>query len=274
METPPLPTTPALKVGHQRLKEKNLLVIGGGQRVFDPATDPIGNGRAMCEVFASQGANVVVADQNLESAQVTVERIRALGGSASAIQTDVSRPDFAEQMLSNAEMAFGPLHGLVYNVGIGIEALDLEGVEPEDWDRTFSVNVRGAALALKAASDRLSSDGAVVLISSTAGLKSGGRLVAYQTSKSALFGLMRHAANELSTRRIRVNTICPGMVDTPNGRATNEANPNRAARSAQIPLGRMATAWDIAYAATFLVSDESSFITSQILAIDGGTTGI
>ncbi|MFE5706519.1 SDR family NAD(P)-dependent oxidoreductase [Rhodococcus koreensis] len=259
--------------GHNTLAGKKILVIGGGQRVVDSATDPTGNGRAMSVLAAREGADVLVADRDLRSAQDTVEIIEHADGAAHAVRADVSDPGYADNLVHGAIETLGGLDGMVYNVGIGIEALDLAGVEVDDWDRTFAVNVRGAALAIKAAVPLMNPGGSIVLISSTAALRSGGRLVAYQASKAALTGLMRHSALEASDRGIRVNIVCPGMVDTPNGRATTAANPNRLDRVATIPLGRMATAWDIAYAVSFFLSDQSSFVTSQVLAVDGGTTG-
>ena len=260
--------------GHGTMHGKRILVIGGGQRTVDPETDPVGNGRAMCRLAAREGAEVVVVDRDAASARATVDLITAEGGIAHPLVADVSDPSYAGPMVESALELLGTLDGLIYNVGVGIDHLDLAGIEVEDWDRTFAINTRGPALAIKAALPKMAPGGSIVMISSTASLRTGGRLVAYQASKAALAGLMRHCASEASDQAIRVNIICPGMVDTPNGRATSSANPNRLERIQQIPLKRMATGWDIAYAVNFLLSDQSSFITSQILAVDGGATGL
>ena len=258
--------------GRQRLTGHRVLVVGGGQRVFDADTDPIGNGRAMCVLTAREGAEVAVVDQNLGSAQATADMITQDGGTAHALAGDVSRPGDAARVVEGAAALMGGLDGLVYNVGIGIGALDLDGVDVDEWDRTFAVNVRGAMLSLRSALPLMSPGGSVVLITTTASIRAASRLVAYEASKAALYGLMRHTAKEAAAHGIRVNTVAPGLVDTPNGRAAGAGRPERAASA--IPLGRMATAWDIAYATLFLLSDESSYITSQTLAVDGGRTGI
>lgn len=260
--------------GYGTMAGKGILVIGGGQRVVDPASDPVGNGRAMSLLAAREGATVVVVDRDLASAQTTVDLITEEGGTAYALEADVSDPDYAPAMISSTIDLIGAIDGMIYNVGVGIDRLDLAGIEVEDWDRTFAINTRGPALAIKEALSKINPGGSIVMISSTASLKTGGRLVAYQASKAALTGLMRHSASEAAKRAIRVNIICPGLVDTPNGRATTGANPNRLERVQKIPLKRMATGWDIAYAVTFLLSDQSSFITSQVLAVDGGATGL
>jgi NAD(P)-dependent dehydrogenase (short-subunit alcohol dehydrogenase family) len=108
----------------------------------------------------------------------------------------------------------------------------------------------------------------VVLISSLAGLKPGSRLPAYDASKAAQFGLARHAAIEGARRGIRVNTVAPGLIDTPLGRAATAGRPSRG--TTRIPLGRQGTAWEVADAAVFLLGSRSSYVTGQVLAVDGG----
>ncbi|MGO1183312.1 MAG: SDR family NAD(P)-dependent oxidoreductase [Micrococcaceae bacterium] len=258
--------------GRGRLQGRRVLVVGGGQRVFDAETDPIGNGRAMSILYSREGADVVVVDANLDSAQVTVDAIRANGGNATALQADVSDPEAVPGMIAQTTQILGGLDAMVYNVGIGIGDLDFAGVDLSAWDRTFDVNVRGAMLTLREALPVMSEGGSIVLISTTAAVRSSSRLVAYEVSKSALMGLMRHAAREAATRGVRVNMVFPGLVDTPNGRTAGAGRPDRAASN--VPLGRMATGWDIAYATLFFMGDESSHVTAQTLAVDGGRTGI
>jgi NAD(P)-dependent dehydrogenase (short-subunit alcohol dehydrogenase family) len=258
--------------GRGRLTGRKVLVVGGGQRVVDAATDPVGNGRAMSALFAREGAHVAVADVNITSAEETVGLIEADGGRAFAIQADISRPEDIERMVVEAYDGLGGLDGMVLNVGIGVGALGLQGVTPEDWDRTLAVNLRGPMLCCRAALPRLADGASVVLISSIAGQMAGSHLPAYDASKAALFGLMRHVALEGSRRGIRVNTVAPGLVDTPLGRATTRGRPGRA--NTRTPFGRQATAWEIAYAALFFMSDESVYVTAQTLAVDSGLTGI
>ena len=119
---------------------------------------------------------------------------------------------------------------------------------------------------------RLADGASIVFVSSIAGLRAGSQLVSYDASKAALGGLMRHVALEGSRRGIRANVVCPGLVDTPLRRLASAGRPSRA--STPIPFGRQATAWEIAYAALFFISDESVYVTGQTLAVDSGLTGI
>lgn len=258
--------------GRSRLKGRRVLVVGGGQRVANAETDPVGNGRAMALLFAREGAEVAVADMNLSSAEETVARIVEEGGKAHAIEADISKPDEVTAMIAEAERALGTLDGLVLNVGIGVGGLGLEGATPEDWDKVLTVNLRGPMLCCKAALPRLADGSPIVFISSIAGLVAGSRLPAYDASKAALGGLMRHVALEGARRGIRANIVAPGLVDTPLGRLATQGRPSRG--RTPVPFGRQATGWEIAYAALFLLSDESVYITAQTLAVDSGMTGI
>jgi NAD(P)-dependent dehydrogenase (short-subunit alcohol dehydrogenase family) len=258
--------------GRGRLAGRRILVVGGGQRVLDPATDPIGNGRAMSLLFAREGAKVAVADMNLVSARETVDRISADDGSAFAIEADISQPEDVERMVSEATDGLGGLDGLVLNVGIGVGQMNLAGATADDWDKVLAVNLRGPMLCCKATMPYLEEGSSIVLISSIAGLVAGSRLPAYDASKAALAGLMRHVALEGAPRGIRANIVAPGLVDTPLGRLATQGRPSRA--GTRTPFGRQATAWEIAYAALFFLSNESVYVTAQILAVDAGITGI
>lgn len=258
--------------GRGRLKGRNILIVGGGQRVLNAATDPVGNGRAMSLLFAREGASVAVADMNRASAEDTASLIRKEGGKAHAIEADISRPADIDRMIGETEKALGAIDGLVLNVGIGVGGLGLEGATPEDWDKVLTVNLRGPMLCCKAALPKLADGSPVVFISSIAGLVAGSRLPAYDASKAALGGLMRHVALEGARRGIRANIVAPGLVDTPLGRLATQGRPSRG--RTPVPFGRQATGWEIAYAALFLVSDESVYITAQTLAVDSGMTGI
>lgn len=191
------------------------------------------------------------------------------GGKASAIEADISKPGDIERMVAEAEKALGGLDGLVLNVGIGVGGLGLEGATPDDWDKVLAVNLRGPMLCCKAALPRLADGSPVVFISSIAGLIAGSRLPAYDASKAALGGLMRHVALEGSRRGIRANIVAPGLVDTPLGRVATQGRPSRG--RTPVPFGRQATGWEIAYAALFLVSDESVYVTAQTLPSTAGS---
>jgi len=249
--------------GRGRLQGRRILVVGGGQRTFDAATDPVGNGRAMSLLFAKEGAHVAVADVNRASAEDTVQRVTAEGGRAFSIEADIARED---------DVGLGGLDGMVLNVGIGVGALGLDGVKVKEWNDTFAVNLTGPMLCSRKALKHLADGSSIVFISSIAALRSGSRLIAYDASKAALGGLMRNVAKEGARRGIRANIIYPGLVDTPLGRHTSAGRPSRSAEG--VPFGRMATGWEIAYAALFFISDESVYVNAQALAVDSGITGL
>ncbi|WP_332766056.1 SDR family NAD(P)-dependent oxidoreductase [Phenylobacterium sp.] len=259
--------------GRGRLAGRRILVVGGGQRVFDAATDPIGNGRAMCLLYAREGAKVAVADANLASAEQTVALIREAGGQAEAVEADVTVEADMVRMFEEASAALrGGLDGLVYNVGT-FGGTGLRGFDLEEWDRIFAINLRGAMLCCREGLERLEAGSPIVLISSIAALRAGSQLVAYDTSKAALAALMRHSALAGGKRGIRVNTVYPGLVDTPNGRTAGAGRPSRG-KGEHLAFGRQATAWEIAYATLFFMSDESVYVTSQQLAVDSGASGL
>lgn len=258
--------------GRGRLTGRRILVVGGGQQVVDAATDPVGNGRAMALLFAKEGARVAVADRDRAAGQATVDLITADGGQASLIQADISREDDIVRMVGTAVEDLGGLDGLVLNVGIGVGGLGLGAVKAEEWDAVLGVNLRGPMLCCREALPRLAEGSSIVFISSIAGLVAGSRLPAYDASKAALGGLMRHVALEGSRKGVRANIIAPGLVDTPLGRRATQGRPSRG--TAPQFFGRQATGWEIAYAALFFMSDEAVYVTGQTLAVDSGLTGI
>jgi NAD(P)-dependent dehydrogenase (short-subunit alcohol dehydrogenase family) len=258
--------------GRGRLDGRRVLVVGGGQRVVDAATDPIGNGRAMSLLFAREGAHVAVADRNEDSADETVDMIVDEGGRAFTIEGDITDEEHVRRTIDQARVGLGGLDGLVLNVGIGAGALGLAGVKVDDWDLTLATNLRGPMLCCRDALPVLAEGSSIVFISSIAGITSGSRLPAYDASKAALGGLMRHVAREGAPRGIRANVVAPGLVDTPLGRLATAGRPSRAATN--VPFGRQATGWEIAYAVLFFLSDESVYVTGQTLAVDSGLTGL
>ena len=256
--------------GRDRLKGRRILVVGGGQDARGLEDAPVGNGHAMSILFAREGAKVAVADWNYVSAEDTVAMISGPG--AIALEANVAIPSDIDVMVRDTVEKFGGIDGLVYNVGIGVGDPWLAGVKADQWDRVFAVNLRGAMLTLKAALPVMADGGSIVLISSIASMRPGSRLPAYDASKAALGGLMRHAGIEGERRGIRVNIVAPGLMDTSIGRAATAGRPGRA--KTQVPLGRQGTGWETAYAALFLLSDEAAYITGQTLAVDGGMTGL
>lgn len=257
--------------GRERLPGRRILVVGGGQRAIEADDDPVGNGRAICRLFAREGAAVAVADRDLSAAQETAELAAREGGSAMAIAADVAKPADIERMVDEAAAGLNGLDGVVLNVGIG-GTLGIENTSVEEWDTIHNVNLRGHMLTAKAALPVLADGGAFVFISSIAAYKPMSRMVTYDTSKIALEALSRHVALTGEPRLIRSNVVAPGLIDTPLGRWASAGRPSRT--KLRLPLGRQGTGWEVAYAALFLISDEAAYVNAQVLVADGGMTQI
>ncbi|MBA3652756.1 MAG: SDR family oxidoreductase [Actinobacteria bacterium] len=263
-----------------RLEGKAGIIVGAGQT----AGETIGNGRAASLLFAREGARVLLVDRDMQSAEETAAMISQEGdaagakGAAEPFEADWTKADQCAAYAAACVDAFGRIDFLHNNVGIGAGDASVLKLEEDVFDRILTVNLKGCLLSCKAVLPvmREQQSGSIVNISSIAAVAST-PLTAYKISKLGMNALGQSLANSNARHGIRVNTIMPGLMDTPMaieiaaeqmGITRDEL---RAARDRSVPLrGKQGTAWDIARAALFLHSDEAGFISGVVLPVDGG----
>lgn len=260
--------------GSGRLADKAAIVVGAGQT----PGDTIGNGRATAILFAREGANVLVVDCDEERARDTAEAIEGEGGKCAVFAADVTREDDCRALAAACVEAFGHIDVLHNNVGIGTGDGSTTRITEDAWNHIMDVNLKSAFLTCKHVlpTMREQRSGVITNISSVAAVCST-NIVAYKTSKAGLNALTHAVAMSNAKYGIRANAIMPGLMDTPmaiegisEARGVSKED-LRAVRNAVVPLGqKMGTAWDVAYAALFLASDEAKFITGVMLPVDGG----
>ena len=247
-----------------RLESKVALITGAGS----------GIGRATAELFAKEGAKVIVADYNAESSQLTVRSIKESGGQATFVQADVSKAIDAERMVRAAVNTYGRLDILHNNAGIFVKPTPAHELTEDIWDRVFDINIKGVWLGCKYAVPELikAGGGAIVNTASMAGIRGRPYTSAYCASKGAVVMFTKTLAIELAPYNIRVNCICPGAVNTP---LIHQLGVTQEQAAAQVlsdqPIPRFARPEEIAQAVLYLAADgESSYVTGHALQIDGG----
>ena len=248
-----------------QLAKKIAFVTGAGS----------GMGKAIATVFARQGASVVVADIDEVSGRHTVEQITSQAGKAMVIQTDVTQEASVQAAIEVVQSRFGRLDILVNCAGITF-VKPLSDTTDEDFDRVINVNLRSVILVCKHAVPLMKKNdgGSIINIGSLSGLRARLDMPLYVASKGAVIALTKSLAIDLAGNGIRANCICPVATDTPMLQQYYQLIENgaekRAATKASIPLGRFARVEDIAELAVYLAGNSSSYISGQIIAVDGG----
>jgi NAD(P)-dependent dehydrogenase (short-subunit alcohol dehydrogenase family) len=258
-----------------RLEGKTAIITGAGS----------GQGRAAAILFASEGANVVVADVNVSGGEATVADIKQAGGQASFLRTDVSDEEQCKALVEHAVDTYGQLNILYNNAGVWYVAHHGYVVGETDapaplltqniWDRTIDINLKGTYLCCKygiPAMQKAEGIGAIINVSSVGAIRVGrGASDAYISSKGGVMAVTRNLAVEHAPK-IRCNCLFPGPIETPMvGELTEE---HRRWSEENVPLGRWGQPEDVARMALFLASDDASFITAAMFVVDGGYTAI
>lgn len=261
-----------------RLQNKVAIIIGAGQS----AGEELGNGRATTIRFAQEGARILAADLNEESAQQSLEMAECPQLDAIAVGADTSDTAAMKHVIDTAIERWGRIDVLHYNVGISIVGgpQTIDDLTDEAFERVHNVNLRGAMMACKFVAPfmRNQGGGAITLVSSMTAIETYTPTAAYRTSKAGMIAYMQLFAAHNAEHGIRCNAILPGLmqtamaVDTRMGVSGRSREDIIAERNSRVPLRRQGgTGWDIANAALFLASDEANFITGAALPVDGGT---
>lgn len=275
---------PETAPGRGRLNDKVAVVMGAGS-----IGEGWGNGKAAAVVFAREGAKVLVVDYRADAAEETVAIIRQQGGTAKSCIADATSERDVARVFETCIGEFGRVDVLHNNVGGQGTGRAISNITLSDWNETLARNLTSAMLSCQAAAPHMeqSGGGAIVNVSSISALRYLSVPTAvYSAAKGGLNEFTKNIAIQLAPKRIRANCVLPGYIDTPfirrlvNGRPSYEvkgyktAEEYGAARNAIVPVGRMGTGWDVAYAALFLASDEASYITATTLVVDGGVTSV
>jgi NAD(P)-dependent dehydrogenase (short-subunit alcohol dehydrogenase family) len=251
----------------QSFEGKVALVTGGAG----------GIGRVTALAFAQAGAAVVVADRDAAAADLVAKEITSSGGRAAAVQVDVTRNEDVKRMVAFTAERFGRLDAAFNNAGIELEAQPTHECEEDTFDRVIGVNLKGVWLCMKHEITQMLAQGggAIVNTASVAGLVGAPMMPAYCGSKHGVIGLTKAAAAEYGRHKIRVNAVCPGVINTPMMERAFAADPRRQPRMERLHLlKRVGQPEEIAEAVLFLCSDAASFVTGHPMAVDGGMVAV
>ena len=249
----------------KRFENKVILITGGAS----------GIGLAAAQGFAKEGGRVVLADLNADKAASAAEGIRSAGGEATSIATDVTDFSACEAMVAHAKESFGGLHIAFNNAGMPTNNVGgFEDVSVADWEKVISTNLSGVFYCMKAEVPLIeaSGGGAIVNTASIASVIAAKGMAGYVTSKHGVAGLSKAASLDLIDRGIRVNAVCPGFVDTAMTASVLADPAVREGIESMAPIGRVASAVEIANTVLFLASEEASFMVGALLSVDGGLT--
>lgn len=238
----------------------------------------MGMGQATAELFAKAGAKVVVADFNVEKGEEVAAKINADGGEATFIQVDVSNEEQVKNLVEKTVAKYGKLDAAINNAAITPDDKVITEMDMDYYDKLMSVDLRGVVLCLKYELAQMEKQGygAIVNTSSVSGIRPQTATPAYITAKHGVIGLTRNAALDYSPKGIRINTVCPGAIDTPMLQGALEQfglDPVEFAQKLSM-LGRFAQAEEVAQANLWLVSDLSSYVTGATIPVDGGYTAM
>lgn len=239
-------------------KNKTAVVTGAGK----------GIGKGIAVALAQEGYNIVVSDINKEDSEQVARELAEMGAKVLAIKCDVSNKQEVENLFAQTTKGFGKADVLVNNAGI-YPFVPFSEMKESDWDKVMNVNMKGVLFCSQEALKTMPEGGRIINISSIAAFVGFEGLVHYCASKGAINGMVRALALEMASKKITVNAVAPGAIDTPGAQSTKEG---KSQTIAMIPLKRMGDPKDIADAVVFLASEKSGYITGQTIIVDGGWT--
>jgi len=245
------------------MRDKVALVMGGGA----------GTGRATVLAFVNEGDRVVIADVNESGGLETLSQVESKGGEGVFVKADMSRAEDVQRVTARAREAFGGLHLVSNNAALGVPSKPVVELSEEEWDRCMSVTLRGVWLCMKYQLPLIeaSGGGAIVNVASVSGIRGEAFLSAYAAAKGGVINLSKTVAVEYAKRGIRINTVCPGGINSGGMDMYLRKMPEMRDRTLNAhAMGRLAEPEEIADAVVYLCSDRASFITGHDLVVDGG----